>query len=504
MERSAGGTLENTSVERAVASANAKAAAGGAFLALSQISGLLLGLLLMGYLTRQLGSRQYGVYALSMLLMNWFSTLISAVCGPATVRLVAGRDDGHRYAVTMLHLMGGLGLVAGGFLALTAPVLGALLGSADLPPLLRILAWALPIQAVAGVYRGIVNARGQFGTSAILTPIAWALQLAGAFVFIESGYAARGAVMPVLGVGLFEVVVGRLLTKIPIFNRDGVKLRNLWRQSRLTVGMHLIMRIGLNMDLVALKYFGGSLGIAGHYAGAQNIMTSAIVTFSGPINTTILQTLSQSYRDADWTAARRTGLIFLRLSLVYGGILMAHAVLANDIVRLLLGGGFAGAGSILAILLGVAAFRVIAFSSRTLITAAGESAKILPSLLAVLVAGCIAFALTIPQGGAIAAAAVSLTISGALAYFSVREALTLTGISFPWVTLVRVALAGSCTALVSTLMPGTGLWVILKLTVATFTYGVLLLALGEFRLSLRHAENFKSGLLHFIGGKGTP
>lgn len=482
-------------------SPRAKAAAGGAFLALSQISVLVLGLFLMGYLTRSLGTYQYGLYALSMVLLNWFCMLLNTTCGAATIRLVAGQADGNRYAVTMLQMMGLISLAGGAAAWLLASFLTHFFKSPDLLRLLHIVALILPVNALAGVYGSIINAHGRFGVSALLNSLSWITQLLGAFFLIESGYAAQGAMFAVLLSGLINLLIGRLITGVPILSRERVSFAVLWRQSRRMIGVQFFMRIGQNIDLIAVKYFSGSGGAAGLYAGTQNISNAAIMLLSGPMNTTILQTLSQHVRESDLAGARHTADLFLRLMIVYSGVLVAHSVLSEGIVGLLLGKEFANSGILLAILLCVVAFRIVANSARTLIVANGETAKILPQLLLMLAASLAGFAVFVPRGGGIAAASVSLAFSIALAVVSIREALKVIQIRFPWATLARVGGAVVLTSVLSSLLPGNGLWVIAKLALATLIYGSILIALGEKHPSFKNAENYGNELLHLIRGR---
>ena len=107
--------LNPTSASRSQLSARARVAAGSVLMVASRVAVLGCGLVLMGYLTRRLGLADYGRYALSILLMNWIGVSIGLATGGALVRLVAGRADGHRFAVSMLQLVtlvsGGLGIL---------------------------------------------------------------------------------------------------------------------------------------------------------------------------------------------------------------------------------------------------------------------------------------------------------------------------------------------------------------------------------------------------------
>ena len=68
----------------------AHAAAGSVIQVGARIGVLLLGVVLMGYLARRLGTAEYGRYAVAVVLINWLMFTIVVATGSATIRLVAG------------------------------------------------------------------------------------------------------------------------------------------------------------------------------------------------------------------------------------------------------------------------------------------------------------------------------------------------------------------------------------------------------------------------------
>jgi O-antigen/teichoic acid export membrane protein len=138
---------------------------------LARIGALLCGLVLMGYLTRSLGLGDYGRYALAIVLVNWAGTSIALASGGALIRLVAGHAEGEKFAVAMLQLVGLAGLGAGAVVFAGAEWIARAMNSPGLAPLLRILAWDLPIGALAGLHIGILTAQGSFQLGAAKIPI---------------------------------------------------------------------------------------------------------------------------------------------------------------------------------------------------------------------------------------------------------------------------------------------------------------------------------------------
>jgi O-antigen/teichoic acid export membrane protein len=454
---------------------------------------LLLGLVLMGFLARNLGTVEYGRYAVSLALMNWLAITIAVVTGGATVRLVAGKKDGLRYAVSMLQMVGVLAAMLAVLIALSAQLLADVLRSPAIAPLLRILSADFAVGAVAGIYSGILVAQGRYGLSALAALTAMATQLLAAFFFVERGLLAAGACWAVVAGSVVQLVIGRWASGIPFFSGERVPFGDLWGHTRLLAGAQLALRITQSMDLLAVKFFGLSPSLAGLYAGGQNIGQAGFMMF-GPTQNVLLQSMVQSRRDGNHIEASRTGTLYLRVALTYGALLCALSVLADEIAVFLLGPNFAESGPILAILLWAVAFRLLAATGRTLISAVGEKVAIMLPLLLLIVLGVIAYAVAIPRGGIVAAAAVALGLAAAAGLTSLREGLRLTGIRFPWVSLAKTTAAAVVTGVVAWALPGTGWLILAKLTAACSIYAALLFALNEWRPTWRQMSALRDAL----------
>lgn len=457
-----------------------EAAAGSVIQIIARLAFLLMTMVLVGYLTRRLGPAEYGRYAVALVLMNWLTVAIAAATGNATVRLLAGKENGHRYAVSMLQMVAVLATTFAVVIALTAEPLADLLRSPGIAPLLRVLSVDFAIGSVAGIYVSILVAQGRYGLSAATNLAAMATQLLAAFFFVEQGFLALGACLAVVAGGVVQLGIGRWASGIAIFSRDRVPFGDLWGHTRLLAGAQLALRITQSMDLLAVKFFAVSPSLAGLYAGGQNISQAGFMTF-GPTQGVLLQSMANSRRDGDHKEAARTGILYLRVALTYGALLCALSVLSDEIAVFLLGPAFAESGPILAILLWAVAFRLLAAVGRTLISAVGEKVSIMLPLLFLIALGVIAYAIAIPRGGIVAAAAVALGLAAAAGLTSLREGLKLMGIRFPWSSLIRIVAAAAVAGVVAWSLPGTGWFLIAKLTAACLIYAALLFALNEWR-----------------------
>lgn len=473
-------------------SPRAHAAAGSAMQVAVRIGTLLLSMVLLGYLTRRIGAAEYGRYAVSIVLMNWLGIAIAAASGGATVRLVAGHQHGRRYAVSMLQMVGGLAVVLAVIIALAAQPLADLIRSPGIAPLLRILSVDFAVGAVAGTYLGILIAQGRYALSALAALAAVATQLFTAYFFVERGMLAAGACLAVVAGSLVKLIIGRWASGIAFFSGDRAPFGDLWGHTRLLAGAQLALRITTSMDLLAVKFFAVSPALAGLYAGGQNISQAGLLMF-WPSQNVLLQSMAKSRREGNHDDAARTGTVYLRVALTYGALLCALSVLADEIAVFLLGPAFSKSGPILAILLWAVAFRLLAGTGRTLIASVGEKVSIMLPLLFLIVLGVIAYAIAIPRGGIVAAAAVALGLAVAAGLTSLREGLKLMGMRFPWISLAKIVAAAVVTGLVASALPGTGWFLIAKLTAACLVYAALLFALNEWRptkqqlLSLRQA-----------------
>lgn len=446
----------------------------------SRVAVLGCGLVLMGYLTRNLGLADYGRYALSILLMNWIGVSIGLATGGALVRLVAGRADGHKFAVSMLQFVTLVAGSAGILLFVAAGWIAAAVRAPGIAELLRILAIDLPLGGMAGVHLGILTARGEFGKNALGVLAGWIFQLGAAVAFLEGGWAANGAAWAVVAGGAGQWILVWMMSRVGIFSRERVAFSELWAETRLLAGAQVALRVSQSMDLLAVKYFLLSPAFAGLYAGVQNIGFAALMLFQ-PTTPVVQQSLSKSRLAENHAEAAKVAQTFLRVGVIYSGILVALGVFSGKIAVFLLGQEFVESGPVLSVLLVAVAFRIQAAAGRTLISAAGERAAILVPLLVLIGAGALAFALVVPKAGLVGAAWVAVLLGFGTAIFSIRDGMRLLNLRYPWATLSRVVIASAVTAGAGFWLQDRGLPVLVDLTLGTLLYGASLLLLREWR-----------------------
>lgn len=452
--------------------------AGSATQITGRVVSLLLGLALMAFLTRSLGIADYGLYAITVVVVNWLGiSLVVATMG-TTVRIVAGEEQGHRYAASMLRLVTLAGLVLSLALFVAAGWLAAALRAPSVEPLLRILSPDLALTAIGATYSGILIGQQRFLAGATVVVAGAAAQLAAAWLLVGGGWSAAGACAGAAIGSAAQVALGRWLTGIGLWHRDRVPFARLWGHVRLLAAGQLALRISQNMDLLAVKVLLRSPVAAGHYAGAQNVSIAANSLFA-PACSVVLQALASARREGELVRWRRTAAFFLRGALAYAGLLCGLSAAAPRITTFLLGPDFAPASPVLALLLWAVAFRILAISGRVLISAVNESTSILIPLLGLIIVGLAAYAVVIPRAGIAGAASVAAALAFCASLTSIREGARLTGIAFPWKSLARIAAGSAAAGCVAAVVPGEGWMVLPVLTAACLSFGLVLTLLGE-------------------------
>jgi O-antigen/teichoic acid export membrane protein len=444
----------------------------------ARIASLLLGLALMAFLTRNLGVADYGLYAISVVMVSWLGVSLIVATTGTTVRIVAGEEHGHRYAATMLRLVAVAGLVLSVALFLSAGWLAAALRAPSVAPLLRILSPDLVLAAVAATYSGILIGQERFFSSAAMVLLGAACQLAAAWLLVVGGWGPAGACAAVAVGSALQVFTGWRLTGIGLMHHERVPFQHLWGHVRLMALGQLALRVSQSMDLLAVKFLLRSPVAAGHYAGAQNITFAAMSLFV-PVSSVALQSLASGRRTGDFAEAQHLAAKFVRGALAYAGLLCGLSVATPRITTFLLGPEFAPSSPVLALLLWAVAFRVLAVAGRVLISAVNEATSVVAPLLVLIAAGLVAYAFAIPRAGITGAAMVALGLALAASITSLREGLRLIGITFPWISAVRIVAGAAAAALVTALVPGDGPLVLVALAAACLTFALTLILLGE-------------------------
>jgi len=476
----------------------ARVAAGSMLQGASRAVVLASGILLAAYLTRHLSVADYGSYAVAILVVSWVGAALGTATTAGSIRLLAAHADGRRFAVTMLQAAGGAGLMASLLTMLAAPLVAAMFESPGFAWLLAIVALELPLGATAAVYSGVLTGEGRFAPGAASWAAGALSRLVLAVFLVELGLGVTGAALSLPLAALVHTIYGRMMTGVPVLSREGVGFGRLWEQTRLLAGASFALRISQRMDLMAVRLLSGSAVASGYYAGAQNLALGPLLAFQGSPGV-VTQAVARARANGHHEEARDLARTFLRTSMAYGGLIVAMGGLAGDAVRFVLGEDFGPAAPVLVALLWASAFRVLANCARALINAAGERGRLVRSLVLVIVAGAGLYGVAIPLGGIVWGAIAAAVFSAAVAAVSVRGALTVVHVDFPWLSLARIAVATSVGMLVAASVPGTGALVIARACLTTTVYGLALFGLREWQPRAADAASLVRSLQHAVG-----
>jgi O-antigen/teichoic acid export membrane protein len=480
---------------------HARVAAGSVLQSVARGLALGAGVILAGYLTRRLGIADYGSYAVAIALTTWFSAVLTTATTAGSIRIMAAHQDGRRFAVTMLAAALGAGTSLCLVAVLVAPLISAALRTPALASLLQISAVDIPLTAMASVYNGLLTGQGRFAIGAgsfVATAVA---RLALAVVFLQSGFGVVGAALSVPLASLVQVLYGWTATGVSPFERERVRLSELWEQTRLMAGASLALRVSQRLDLLAVKIFVASPAVTGLYAGAQNLAHGPMLAFQGSPGV-MTQAVARARARGEHDVAVDLVRTFLRTTMAYAGLIIAMAGLAGDAVVFVLGGQFAQAGPVLAVLLWSAAFRVLSNGARGVIAAIGEQTVLVRLLVLAIAGGAILYAVLVPLAGGVGAALGAAILATVIFTLSAHAITRLLQMTFPWRSLMRVATASLASGAAAAALPGIGPLVMLRAIGVAVIYGALIWMLGEWRPRRADASSFFQSLRVEVSPRG--
>lgn len=435
------------------------------------------GLILSALLARTLGPDGYGVFALAMSIAGGVEWGIGSFLSRATVATI-GASDTLRTAGAVLrwYLMGGL--LAGTAVWLAAAPLAGAMDEPRVRTCLTILAFEMPLVALATGCRAILTGRGLFTRRAAAGAVRWVARLAGIGLLVAFGFSLTGAIVGSVMAAAVTLIVSWVLAGRPIPATSPVRLTGFWRVAASAFVLAMSLRLLDRLGLVALKFFGGSATDAGWYAAAQNFATAPGL-FAVAFSPLLLATLTRMVSRGDHDAARSLGRDALRAVMLSVPVLVLIAGSAGEIVRLIYGASFAPAAQLAwPFLIAAAGISFIAVTSAVL-TAAGHAREMSRSAWPILPTALIGYALVVPRAGAAGAAIVTCaaTILGAtLLLVSTRM---LWRIAPPVSSCIRALGVAVAAYLLAVWWPTPGLWWFVKAIVGAAAIGGAYVVLGE-------------------------
>jgi O-antigen/teichoic acid export membrane protein len=364
------------------------------------------GLITAAVLTRTIGPTGYGLFSVAATFITWLAFTTTTLLARATVKFVSESEEWGPVATGILRWRLGMGAVA--FLAVLvgADAIARLLGAPALAPYLRVFSIDLLLFNVARAYRDVLTGRGRFREVAAVSLSRWLARLALIVVLVRLTGSIMGAVAGSVGATAVELLVAQRLGPVPLRGRATVEWSRMWRVAAPLMVYGAAMQLFSKIDLFTLSALRGASPDIGLYAAAQNLAVPPGL-FALSLAPLLLATLGRLRRTGAEEDARRVARGALRVSLALVPLAALVAGTADEMVRVVFGPSFAGAGILLALLFAAGVALVVMSIGVSIVTAmdAQQVVSVLGlGLLAVAMAGHL---LLISRFGALGAAMVT-------------------------------------------------------------------------------------------------
>ncbi len=448
------------------------------------------------FLTRRLGPEGYGVFALAITLVMWSEVTINALYSRPTIKFVSEADDWRAVAARMMRGAFLLGLGFSVIYVLAANSVASLLDEPQLALALKMFAVEIILFGLVVVHTNILIGQGAFKQRALVSAGRWLARFVFIVVLVEMGFSVYGAIAGSIAAVAIQLSLCRLFVQ-PSFVGSSTQGQNteIWRYSLWMLLFSLGFVMLRRLDLLMIKFLGGTTQDAGIYSAAQSVMLLAAVMASAvaPLLQALLGQLRKQQNDKEAQTLTNQVLRGLLLGLPFVGLVSGAA---NEIVSLLFGSHFAGAGPVMSLLI-VAAFGSSMIQVVVSILVAFDRPQ-WPFYVAgsVLILSIGLYPVIVPRFGLVGAASVTTTCHFlAVAIFGIILRNTLK-FHVPMQTLLRSGAVCVLGGLIAYQWSAPGLFVILKLAFLSLLAIASLYGLGEIK-----AHELKTALYSIGLGK---
>ena len=374
------------------------------------------GLITAAVLTRALGPAGYGLFSVAATFITWLGFTTTTLLARAAVKFVSEADDWRSVATSVLRARLAVGSAACLVVLLGATAFARLLGAPELAPYLRVFAIDLLLFNLARAYRDVLTGRGRFREVAAVSLARWMTRLALIVALVLLTGSIMGAVVGSVGATAVELLVARGFGRVPLRGRSPIPWSRMWQVAAPLVAYGAAMQLFSKIDLFALSALRGASADVGLYAAAQNLAVAPGL-FALSLAPLLLATIARLRRAGADAEARRIARDALRVTIALVPLAALVAGTADEIVRLVFGASFAGAGVLLALLFAAGVALVVMSVAVSVVTAADEHRVVSLLGVGVLAAAVVGHLVLIPRFGAVGAATVTacMSILGGLA-----------------------------------------------------------------------------------------
>ena len=412
------------------------------------------GLITAAVLTRALGPAGYGLFSVAATFITWLAFTSTTLLARAAVKFVSEADDWRPVATGVLRARLAVGGTAALVVLLGAAAFARLLGAPELAPYLRVFAIDLLLFNLARAYRDVLTGRGRFREVAAVSLARWMARLALIVALVLLTGSIMGAVIGSVGATAVELLTARAFERVPLRGRSPVAWSRMWQVAAPLVVYGAALQLFSKIDLFALSALKGASADVGLYAAAQNLAVPPGL-FALSLSPLLLATLSRLRRAGADSDARRIARDALRVSLALVPLSALVAGTADEIVRVVFGASFAGAGVLLALLFAAGVALVVMAVSVSVVTAADEQRVVSLLGVGVLAAAVVGHLVLVPRFGAVGAATVTACASVAGGLASVVLVHRLWNVR-AYATLLRAALIAGPAYWLATVAPASG------------------------------------------------
>jgi PST family polysaccharide transporter len=296
-------------------------------------------IVLLAVLARLITPGEFGIIGAALIVTRLLAGASRLGIGPALVQLPTLES---RHIETAFAVSVGLGLAMGGVVWLGAPAAAAFFKVPQVEPVLRVLAWTFPLRGASIVAESLIQRTLQFRWLASLQ-----------FKSLAMGYAPAGIVLALAGFGVWALVaahVAQALVRATLVLTVNPPPRRLWPERR---------------AFGELAYFGGGFTLAklanylaqegdylivgrwlgpvalGLYTRAYKLMGAPASLFAGMLDDVLFPTFARLQDDVQRLATGyRRGITLIALVMLPASAILA--VLAPELVRVVLGSQWQG------------------------------------------------------------------------------------------------------------------------------------------------------------------
>ena len=290
-------------------------------------------------LARLLQPSQFGLFAAAMVVAGFCAIFSELGVGPAIVQRPELEPRHIRVGFTLSVL---LSIVAGDFVWLAAPAIAGFFQMPGLEPVVRVIALGFPLQGLIVVAQSLAQRNFRFRWLAVVDASAFAI-----------GYVVVAPAMTLMGFGIWALVGAYL-------SQQTVRMIALWRgqphDKRPLLELAAIrdlLYFGAGFTLARIGNFlagqgdnlvvGRALGSAalGFYAHAYNLMAAPAILVGQVIDRVLFPTMARVQLEPErLIRGYRSGVFACALLIMPGSVIVA--IVANEIVLVLLGTAWQG------------------------------------------------------------------------------------------------------------------------------------------------------------------